>query len=558
MLTRVLSAALVGIDAYLVEVEVDLAGGLPGYQLVGLPATATVEGKVRIRAALENSGLSIPPRKVSVNLAPADVRKDGAAFDLPIAVGIVAAAGQLAPGRLDRFLLLGELSLSGAIKPVRGGLSVAILARSRGLEGVIVPRANVAEAALVGGVRACGAATLAEVVAFLAGAGELPAAGASGAAVEGEGGTGGAGAGAGGVAADDDLADVRGQAEAKRALEIAAAGGHNLVLVGEPGCGKTMLARRLPSVLPTLDVEEALAVTRVHSVAGALGGAALCTRRPFRAPHHSISTAGLVGGGPLCRPGEVSLAHLGVLFLDEVPEFGRAALEALRQPLEDGRVNLVRVQRSVTFPAAFTLVAAANPCPCGFLGSTVRSCTCSPPAVARYRARLSGPLLDRIDLQVAVHPTPFRDLRDPPTGEGSAAIRTRVEAAREVQRRRLAAHGLSCNAQMTAGLVQRHCPLDALGAEVLERAVRRDGLSVRGVDRVRKVARTIADLRGAAAVDGRDVMRALAYRVLDREATDQPWGPGSMGNGVAVGLVGAASPALAGAAAPALAAASSS
>jgi magnesium chelatase family protein len=545
----VLSAALVGIDAYLVEVEVDLAGGLPGYQLVGLAATATVEGKVRIRAALENSGISIPPRKVSVNLAPADVRKDGAAFDLPIAVGIVAAAGQLGSERLDRFLVLGELSLSGAVKPVRGTLSVALLARARGLDGVIVPRANAAEAALVAGVRAFGAASLAEVVAFLGGAGELPEAPPG--VVPG----GGDGLGPGGppgAGADDDLADVRGQAEAKRALEIAAAGGHNLVLVGEPGCGKTMLARRLPTVLPALGADEALAVTRVHSVAGVLGGAGLVTRRPFRAPHHSISAAGLVGGGPLCRPGEVSLAHLGVLFLDELPEFTRAALEALRQPLEDGRVNLVRAQRAVTFPAAFTLVAAANPCPCGFLGSTVRACTCSTGAVARYRARLSGPLLDRIDLQVPVHPAPFRDLRGPPTGEGSAGIRARVEAAREVQRRRLAAHGLACNAQMTTGLVQRHCALDALGAEVLERAVRRDGLSARGVDRVRKVARTIADLRGAAAIDGRDVMRALAYRVLDREAGDQASGGGSSGSGVAVGREGGV-----GAAGPALAAASS-
>jgi len=439
---------------------------------------------------------------------------------------------------------------------VRGALSAAILARARGLEGVIVPRVNAAEAALVRGVRALGAATLAEVVAFLAGAGTLPEAAAGvvlgpdgeAGVVPGTGAVPGPGAGdglaAGGSVGEDDLRDVRGQEEAKRALEIAAAGGHNLVLVGEPGCGKTMLARRLPSILPALGPEEALAVTRVHSVAGALGGAALCTRRPFRAPHHSISAAGLVGGGPSCRPGEVSLAHLGVLFLDELPEFNRAALEALRQPLEDRRVNLVRVQRSVTFPAAFTLVAAANPCPCGFLGSTVRTCTCSPGAIARYRARLSGPLLDRIDLQVAVHPAPFAALRGPPASEGSAAIRARVEAARDLQRRRLAAAGLSCNAQMSTGLVQRHCPLDSLGAEVLERSVRRDGLSARGVDRVRKVARTIADLRGAAAIDGRDVMRALAYRVLDREPLDQAWGPGSTGSGAGPAVAGGASPAL--------------
>ncbi|HEY3357090.1 MAG TPA: YifB family Mg chelatase-like AAA ATPase [Polyangia bacterium] len=530
MLTRVLSAALVGIEPYLVEVEVDLAGGLPAYQLVGLPAAATVEGKVRIRGALENSGFKVPPRKVSVNLAPADVRKDGAAFDLPIAVGIAVAAGLAPADLLADVLLLGELSLDGSIKPVRGALPVAAFARARRARGLILPAACAAEAAVVDGVAVYAARALGEVLAFLAGAGELPRARP-------------APAGPGPAAPPADFSEVRGQAAAKRALEIAAAGGHNVILVGEPGCGKTMLARRLPSILPALEVEETLAVSTVHSVAGLLGGAGLVAERPFRAPHHSISPAGLVGGGPQCRPGEVSLAHHGVLFLDELPEFARPALEALRQPLEDRHVTIVRARRAVTFPAAFTLVAAANPCPCGHCGSELRACTCSPLQIARYRARLSGPLLDRIDLHVPVAPIPYAELAGAAAGEGSAAIRDRVVRAREIQRRRLAPYGLYCNAQMTTGLLASECAVDALGDEALRRAVGRDGLSARGVDRVRKVARTIADLRGAARLRGADVILALQYRALDRDDVDQPWRPRLEGAGFAAGATSPPSPA---------------
>jgi magnesium chelatase family protein len=512
MFVRVASATVVGIEAASIDVEVDIGIGLPCCQIVGLADAGIREGRVRIRGALDNSGFKLPPRRIMVNLAPADLRKDGAAFDVPIAVGMLAASGEVAVAALEGTLFVGELALDGALRPVRGVLPIAAWARGRGVRRLVVPPDNLTEAAIVGGLDVQAPPDLAALVALLRGqpfraAGPAAKAGAPAAKA-------GAPAAKAG-AADKDLADVRGQEVPRRALEIAAAGGHNLLFVGPPGAGKTMLAQRLPGILPPLSFEEALETTMVYSTAGLLGGAGLIGVRPFRAPHHTVSAAGLVGGGPTVRPGEISLAHNGVLFLDELLEFPRSVLEMLRQPLEDRLVTIVRVRRGVTYPADLMLIAALNPCPCGHLGSTVRTCTCPATAVAAYRARLSGPLLDRVDLHVDVPALPYRELAQAEPGEPSGAVRDRVIAARERQH----ARAPRCNARLTSTELRRVAALDGAGHALLERAAARLGLSARAITRVRRVARTIADLAGSPAIASAHLAEALLYRVLDQPTT---------------------------------------
>ncbi len=503
------SAAVLGIDAYIVDVEVDLANGLPSFTTVGLPQGAVREGRERVGAALVNSGFEVPLRRITVNLAPADIPKAGSAFDLPIALGVLAASGQIPAASVGDEIAVGELGLTGDLRPVRGALSMALAARTAGAGGLILPAPNLAEAAVVEGLAVRGAACLTDVVRHLTGdAPLLPATSAVGALLASR------------SPAAVDFAEVRGQMLAKRALEVAAAGGHNVLLLGPPGAGKTMLARRLPSILPDLAQDEALEITKVHSVAGLLpAGAALITERPFRAPHHSISDAGLVGGGSVPRPGEVSLAHGGVLFLDELPEFHRHVLESLRQPLEDGVVTVSRAAARLTFPARVTLVAAMNPCPCGHLGDPARACRCPEPLIERYLARLSGPLLDRIDLHLRVPAVPYLELLAPADAESSAAIRLRVEEARSRQRHRFRGRsGVHANAHMSARDVRRHCTIDPSGEIVLRGAVERLGLSARACHRVLKVARTIADLGGADRVEPSHLREAIQYRALDRQA----------------------------------------
>ena len=508
MFVRTFAGALLGIDAVKVTVEVDITGGGLGLYLVGLPDNAVKESEQRIRAAFGNSGERMSGRKVVVNLAPADLRKEGAGFDLPIAVGILAAMGRIDAGAVGDTMFVGELSLDGSLRAVRGMLPLALAARREGLRRVVLPAENAAEAAVVTGIEIVGAGTLREVVEYLNGertiAPTLPS------------------------DADpfdpsrlhyaEDFADVKGQMHVKRALEIAAAGGHNVLMIGAPGSGKTMLARRLPTILPPLTREEALETTKIHSVAGKTefaGG--LMSLRPFRAPHHLTSQVALIGGGQSPRPGEVSLAHNGVLFLDELPEFGRSVLEVLRQPLEEKRIVVSRAKYSVEYPANFTLVAAMNPCPCGYYNHPTKECTCSPGSVHRYMGRISGPLLDRIDLQVEVIPVEPAELTSAAPGEPSSAIRERVIRAREVQAERFrGVEGVHTNSMMGSSLLRSCCRLDADSSALLTRAMERLSLSARAYDRILKVARTIADLAGRAEIAAADVAEAIGYRSLDR------------------------------------------
>jgi magnesium chelatase family protein len=511
MLVKIYGAAVQGIDATLVTIEVNSARGIRFF-LVGLPDSAVKESHERIVSAFLVNGYRFPSRQIVVNMAPADIRKEGAAYDLPIAIGILASAEVIHSQKFGKFMMMGELGLDGALQPIKGALPIAIAARAQGFEGLILPRQNAREAAVVNNLKVYGMDNLTDVIAFF-NDDVVPEPVVVNTREEFF---------AQQEQFEHDFADVKGQESVRRALEVAAAGGHNLLMIGAPGSGKSMMAKCLPSILPPLSLGESLETTKIHSVAGKLNKeSALLATRPFRAPHHTISETALVGGGANPQPGEISLAHHGVLFLDELPEFSRSALEVLRQPLEDRHITISRVKYSIDYPASFMLVASMNPCPCGYYNHPTRPCVCNPGQVQRYLNRISGPLLDRIDLQIEITPVPFERMSDPQPAESSAVIRQRVIKARAVQAERFAQHeGVFCNAQMTTRLLHLYAQPDAEGLALLRSAMTRLNLSARAYDRILKVARTIADLDGNATISSRHLAEAISYRNLDRES----WG----------------------------------